>query len=199
MKHCYKINLTNENIKNLYKYFGHASLGYYYQIIEILKKQDNYMYPKNKLNKLSRDLKISRKKLENFISICSKLNDINNMKIFSENEKYFWSYYILSEKNKISHQNKKRGRRKSEIKESIKLDSGELVNLTINQYKTLIYKYGEIFIQKAISILNEWLKLETKHSKKYLNKNNYAFFRKDGWVINTTFDYFTRKEQKNLT
>ena len=55
---------------------------------------------------------------------------------------------------------------------------------------------NELFIQKAISILNEWLKLKTKYSKKYLNKNNYGFFRQDGWVINTTFEYFTRKEQE---
>ena len=69
---------------------------------------------------------------------------------------------------------------------NIKLEHGELVNLTKEQYEKLTFKYGHIFINKAIEILNNWLKRNTKYSKKCLNKNNYNHFRKDGWVINET-------------
>ena len=40
--------------------------------------------------------------------------------------------------------------------------------------------------KNATSIFNCWLEQNTNISKRYLNKNNYANFRSDAWVINQT-------------
>ena len=100
-------------------------------------------------------------------------------------EKYIWNDYILSIHNK-KKQKHRGGRKKTPITESIYIKEGRLVNLTQKQHETLIKKYGYIFIKNAISIFNCWLEQNTNISKRYLNKNNYANFRSDAWVINQT-------------
>lgn len=59
----------------------------------------------------------------------------------------------------------------------------ELVILTSTQYKTLLKKYGEEVLKKAIFLLENWLKTSPE-AIKYRGKNNYGHFRSDGWVIN---------------
>ena len=58
-----------------------------------------------------------------------------------------------------------------------------LVILTETEYNTLIKKYGTKIINKALMILDDWLK-KSPIGKKYQGKNNYAHFRSDGWLIN---------------
>ena len=58
-----------------------------------------------------------------------------------------------------------------------------LVVLTENQYNILLSRYGDAILQKAIQILEDWLKT-SRVAIKYKGKNNYAHFRSDGWVIN---------------
>ena len=57
------------------------------------------------------------------------------------------------------------------------------VILTEHQYDTLINKYGNALLKKALSIFQEWL-LTSPNGYKYKGRNNYAHFRSDGWVIN---------------
>ena len=57
------------------------------------------------------------------------------------------------------------------------------VILTETQYNSLIDKYGNILIEKAMSILENWL-LTSSIGSKFKDKNHYAYFRADGWVIN---------------
>ena len=57
------------------------------------------------------------------------------------------------------------------------------VILTEHQYNTLLERYGFVLFEKALKILDEWLK-SGKFAEKHKGRNNYALFRADGWVIN---------------
>lgn len=61
------------------------------------------------------------------------------------------------------------------------------VILTEYQYDTLIKRYGDLVLSKALEILDNWLN-SSPYASKYKGKNNYAHFRSDGWVINTAKD-----------
>ncbi len=79
---------------------------------------------------------------------------------------------------------KKGGRPIYNAQIKISLPETELVILTPKQYDSLLEKYGYELMDKAVKILENWLKTSPK-SEKYRGKNNYAHFRSDGWVINT--------------
>lgn len=76
------------------------------------------------------------------------------------------------------------GRPKYSNKIRISLPEIELVILTPKQYGSLIEKYGYELLNKALRILENWLKTSPE-GEKYRGKNNYAHFRSDGWVINS--------------
>lgn len=78
---------------------------------------------------------------------------------------------------------KKGGRPKMDSGDSIKLPYVEIVILNSAQYDSLLKKYGEMLLNDALMILENWLKTSPK-ADKYRGKNNYAHFRSDGWVIN---------------
>lgn len=78
---------------------------------------------------------------------------------------------------------KRGGRPKYEAEIKIILPDIEFVILTPAQYGSLIEKYGYELFDKALRILENWLKTSPQ-SEKYRGKNNYAHFRSDGWVIN---------------
>ena len=59
----------------------------------------------------------------------------------------------------------------------------ETILLTKKQYNILLNKYGNNLLKNALSIFEHWL-LTSSIGSKYKGKNNYAHFRKDGWVIN---------------
>lgn len=182
-------NITKENLEILYSKFGYSALGYYYEIINILSQNNILIYEINKLNKLSRDLKIPRKKLENFIKECSKIYNKNGFSLLRYDNKYFWCDSLIY--NKQTYKNriksiKNKGRPKYSIKDSINIEYAKFVNLTLKQYEKIQHKYGAIFAKNAIYILNSWLKEKGPEAKKYLNKNNYGHFRSDSWVINET-------------
>ncbi len=79
---------------------------------------------------------------------------------------------------------KKGGRPVYNSQTKILLPEIELVILTPRQYGSLLEKYGYELLNKAIKILEDWLK-SSPASEKYRGKNNYAHFRSDGWVINS--------------
>ena len=78
----------------------------------------------------------------------------------------------------------KGGRPKSNCSIRVEIPDINLVILTPDQYGSLVEKYGYEFIRKALEILEKWLRHGGKGSEKYLNKNHYAHFRSDGWVVN---------------
>ena len=92
---------------------------------------------------------------------------------------------ILKDKKLVSQINgKKGGRPKQDSRIRIELPNIDLVILTPTQYGFLLEKYGYELLEKALLILDDWLKTGNKYSIKYVGKNNYAHFRSDGWVIN---------------
>ena len=78
----------------------------------------------------------------------------------------------------------KGGRPKQDSKIHMELPNACLVILTPAQYGCLLEKYGYELLQKALSILDMWLRRGGRQSAKYVGRNNYAHFRSDGWVIN---------------
>ena len=78
----------------------------------------------------------------------------------------------------------KGGRPVYDSDEKIFLEDFNLVILTPNQYGNLLEKYGYSLFYKALSILNDWLQCSPE-GEKHRGKNNYAYFRIDGWVINS--------------
>lgn len=79
---------------------------------------------------------------------------------------------------------KKGGRPNYNMQARIILPDIEFVILTPKQYGSLIEKYGYEILQKALKILEDWLKTSPE-AEKYRGKNNYGHFRSDGWVINS--------------
>ncbi|MBQ7763763.1 hypothetical protein IJ384_00190 [bacterium] len=84
--------------------------------------------------------------------------------------------------NRINGQ--KGGRPKQDSNIRIELPNIDLVILTPIQYSSLLEKYGYELLEKALHILDNWLKSGSKYAVKYVGKNNYAHFRADGWVVN---------------
>src|SRR5574344_746803 len=167
-------------LKQIEKCFGYESTGLYFALYE--KLQDFAMvYPISKLNKLSRCLKIQKKKLTLFLELASSFKDKNNFSVLSLNDKYFWINDLSCIKNK-----KHIGRKKVSIEQSKKFDDFPFVNITVNQYQLLINKYGKIFIEKAFYILNSWFEQGSREALTKINKNNYWYFRKDSWLIYQT-------------
>lgn len=76
------------------------------------------------------------------------------------------------------------GRPKQDSEIYIKIPEIELVNLTSDQYKKLIKRFGNEVLKIALEILDKWLISGSPNALKYIGKNNYAHFRSDGWVIN---------------
>lgn len=183
------LNITNDILKILNKRFGYESLWIYSEIINELEISEKYFYRFRNINKLSRQIKIPAKKIRLFIDTCSMIFDNNGLALLSYNKEGFWSDSIListqQAKTKVKriNQSRKSGRKKVSIKMSIKIKNAELVNLTQEQYNKLEYRYGHIFVRNAVNIFNQWLKSKTKNSNKFLNKNNYASFRSDSWII----------------
>lgn len=79
---------------------------------------------------------------------------------------------------------KRGGRPKYDADSKILLPDIEFVILTPEQYGSLVEKYGYELFNKALKILENWLK-SSPEGEKYRGKNNYAHFRSDGWVINS--------------
>ena len=183
--------IPEEKLNKLYKKFGYSALGYYYAIIQELKN-NNLTYKLTKLNILARKLRIKYLILKSFIDECTTIEDFNGTTLLSKNKQIFWSNHLLTNNNEIKQNQykKQRGRKKIPIKNCIKFKNAPYVNITEEQLAKLNYKYGTLFVKKAIEILNEWLKTNSKEAKKYINKNNYGHFRSDSWLIYQTQIYF---------
>ena len=90
---------------------------------------------------------------------------------------------ILNRRFSSKRNGKKGGRPVSNKQLQVALPEFNLVILTQVQYGTLLERYGNALLEKALSILQNWLKTSPE-ADKYRGKNNYAHFRSDGWVIN---------------
>lgn len=89
------------------------------------------------------------------------------------------------DKSLASRENgKKGGRPKYASDLKIEIPEINFVILTPEQYNSLAEKYGYEILQKALDILERWLK-SSPEGEKYRGKNNYGHFRSDGWVINS--------------
>lgn len=75
----------------------------------------------------------------------------------------------------------KGGRPKQDSKNIIELPDIKWVILTPQQHESLLKKYGYELLQTALFILDNWLKTRKPSQQ---NKNHYAQFRSDGWLIN---------------
>ena len=79
---------------------------------------------------------------------------------------------------------KKGGRPKPDTEDCYRACECKNVTLSYKQYLTLLTRYGENLLTLSIKILENWLQ-NNPAGYKYRGKNNYAFFRADGWLINT--------------
>ena len=79
----------------------------------------------------------------------------------------------------------KGGRPKQDSEIYIKIPDIKQVNITPKQYETLLKKYGDKILQKALLILDNWLNSGSPQAEKYIGKNHYSHFRSDGQIINT--------------
>ena len=79
---------------------------------------------------------------------------------------------------------KKGGRPKYDSKIRVIIPNIDFVILKPSQYGSLLEKYGDELLYKALKRLENWL-ISSPQGEKYRGKNNYAHFRSDGWVINT--------------
>lgn len=172
-------------LKSIEKEFGYEAIGLYFTLYENIQ-ENGKIYPINKLNKLSRCLKIQKRKLLLFIELAVSITDKKGFSLISQNDKYFWLNDFTVLKNK-----KHLGRKKISIDKNFEIIDCPLVNLTAIQYERLINKFGKLFVSKALEILNNWLKSGSREALRKINKNNYWYFREDSWLV-----YQTKKTLK---
>jgi len=166
------------------KAFGYSASGYYFSIVEIISSYPNFKFSFSDMNKLSRSLKVPKKKLLKFIELASVISDENKFTLFSSDRDCFWLNFKGTKSRKSRKE--KCGRKKISPDDSMDLDSISSVNITLKQYQKLLVKYGELFVKKALEIFDSWLLLGSRETIKYINKNNYGHFRADGWLIYET-------------
>lgn len=77
----------------------------------------------------------------------------------------------------------KGGRPKQDSEIYIKIPNIKTVNLTSKQYDILLKRFGEDKLQKAIFILEDWLNSNIFKKRKAAGKCHYAYFRRDGRII----------------
>ena len=61
----------------------------------------------------------------------------------------------------------------------------QYVILTPKQYDSLLQRYGYELLLNALGVFEAWILSGSQSARKTIGKNNYAYFRKDGWIINT--------------
>lgn len=84
----------------------------------------------------------------------------------------------------MNNQKRKVGRPKQDSKIRILIPGITQVIITPEQYQKLIIQYGENIVSFSLKLLDDWLNSSSPVANKYVGKNNYAFFRSDGWLIN---------------
>ena len=178
-------NINTNFLTKLQKEFGHAGIGYYLELMCILKIKPNHLIDWKEINKIAEEMHISSKKLIKFINICFDIITSDGYRLLNRNNQYFWSDKLLikDKKNKNRTCTKYSGRKKLTTENCIQIANITNVNLTQEQLDKLNQKYGVLFIKNAINILDKWLERKTQRTKKYLNKNNYPDFRSDSWII----------------
>ena len=95
-------------------------------------------------------------------------------------------------KKKFFHKSngQKGGRPRQDSSIHITLPDVKFVELTSEQYFTLLDKYGADLLVIALKILDDWLWHGRNTSCKYTGKNHYAYFRSDGWLVNEAIREF---------
>ena len=75
------------------------------------------------------------------------------------------------------------GRPKVENQPRKNFEKYDYVNITEEQFKKIVDKYGLDTTMRIIELLDDWFAKDGKTVQQYLGKNHYAHFRKDNWAV----------------
>jgi len=179
--------LSDVKIVKMMSDYGFLGFGWYIAITAELYRT-NGKYSFGDLGIIARNTGIDKKKLRNFIDNCINKYTCNDKGIFQADDNNFWSEKIIDmlQKQEINKTNGVKGGRPKlmPIKDRIKIEGIEFVNLEKADYTKLCEKWGKEVIDTGIQLLDNWLAAQTSKAKQHLGKNHKYQFRKDTWVIN---------------
>ena len=78
---------------------------------------------------------------------------------------------------------KQGGRPKEEDLPRKEFEEYKYINITEEQYKKIVEKYGERVTMRIVELLDTWLAKNGKTAQQYIGKNHYAHFRADNWAV----------------
>jgi len=148
------------NIKYMMLEYGWKGYGWYWAIIEILRDQDNYKYPLNRLCVLIAEFGDG---INVFIEKC-----INDFALFYADEKYFWSNSLLKrmkKRERISMMRKEIGKRGGEAKGKQLLSKGVALKerkVKERKVKEMKVKESKVDLEDAQQILDYYKTLTGK-------------------------------------
>lgn len=193
---------NDRKLRRLFAKLGAKGIGLYWNVIEMLYEEDGFL-PLDEIETIACDNNVSVSEVETLLNIDG---------LFHQDDEKFWSDSVLSrlafikEKSEKARRNAqarwdaeaeqkqdegkptgKPGKKPSKPPKETKnqymtIPNVEYVNLTEDEYKGLVEKYGEKKILKAIENLDTWLAKGTKKAIEVRNKGHKAHFRVDSWV-----------------
>ncbi len=191
-----EVDLINEprvvKMMNDYFYEGYAI---FVLILCELCKQKDYKYSLKDLDILYVNIKANiflrdRNFINTFVHNCINKYESKGKYLFQSNGLMFWSDDLIEiiRKKETKRKNGEKGGRPAKpiVQNPIKKADIEYVNLEKTDYEKLTAKFGTEMIDTGIVILDNWLatiKAGNPAPKKYMNKNHYSLFRRDGWVL----------------
>lgn len=172
--------LSDIKIVKMMQDYSFSGFGYYWAILaEIYRNGGRYEF--EDLGILAKATGIKQENLKPFIDKCITTYTHKNKGLFDSDENGFWSKSLI--KRIELREKRSAGKKAKEVIERKELDGIDFVNLTETDYDKLLEKYGEAVLNKAISLLDEWLGKKGTTARQYLGKNHYAHFKVDSWAI----------------
>lgn len=181
---------SDPKLDKVQMYLKTSGYGLYWHITEMLYREKGKL-PLSEIPYISKKYEVT----EEFINQLINLPVGAGKTLFQKDDVYFWSDSVikrLADIEKRSENARKNAhkrwhadtskQRKNPKKNYKKFSEFDLVNLTEEQYSTLIKKYSEKEVLKAVEILNGWLLQGSKKAREYIGRPHYGHFRSDSWV-----------------
>ena len=131
--------------------------------------------------------------------------------LFQKDNTYFWSDGVIkrladierrsenARKNAYKRWKQDKLKSKKVKKEYLKFPEYTNVNLTQEQYNTLLTKHSETEVMKAVEILDSWLMKGSKKAREYIGRAHYGHFRADSWLWTRVKELLRKVDDESYT
>lgn len=181
---------SDPKLDKVQMYLKTSGYGLYWHITEMLYREKGKL-PLSEIPYISKKFEVT----EDFVNKLINLPVGAGKTLFQKDDLYFWSDSVikrLADIEKRSENARKNAHKRWQAETSKrsrksktdykKFPEFELVNLTEEQYITLVKKYSEKQVLTAVEILNGWLLQGSKKAREYIGRPHYGHFRADSWL-----------------